>query len=95
VGQPAGPPASPGDGNGRTAAEPPAPDHPAPPELPERIPRPGQVRGTAVDHETEQASVAESAETTRSKLASFQRGSRRARATAEMNRSAKQPGQDG
>jgi len=95
VERPTGPPASPGDGNSRTAAEPPASDHPAPPELPERIPRPGQVRGTAVDHETEQAPVAESAETTRSKLASFQRGSRRARATAEMNRSAKQPGQDG
>ena len=38
-----------------------------------------------------QASVAESAEITRSRLASFQRGSRRARTVA---RSAKQPVQD-
>ncbi len=91
-GQPAGPPASWGDGNGR--ADPPAADPPAPSGLPQRIPQPGQVRSTAADQETQQAPAAESAETTRSKLASFQRGSRRARATAQMNRSA-QPGQDG
>ena len=60
---------------------------------PQRGPEPGQVRSAAVDLETGRASAAESAEAARSKLASFQRGSRRARATAQMNRGA-QPGQD-
>jgi hypothetical protein len=55
------------------------------------LPRSGSA---AADQETQQASVTESAESTRSKLASFQRGSRRARATVQLNRSA-QPGQDG
>jgi hypothetical protein len=102
AGQPAGPPASWGDGNGHAGAA--AADPPVSPGLPQRIPQPSQVRSAAADQETRraaaadqetgQASAAESAETTRSKLASFQRGSRRARATAQMNRSA-QPGQDG
>jgi hypothetical protein len=52
------------------------------------------VGGAAVDQETRPASAAELAEITRSKLASFQRGSHRAR-TAQMNGSEAQPGQDG
>jgi hypothetical protein len=106
AGQPARPPASWGGGNRRATARPPAAGSPAPSgpatagspastELPQRIPQPGQVRSRAAGRETQQASVTESAETTRSKLASFQRGSRRARTAAQVNRSAKQPGQDG
>jgi hypothetical protein len=106
AGQPARPPASWGDGSGRAVAGPPTAGRPASSEpptasspassgLPQRIPQPGQVRGAAADQETQQAPAAESAETTRSKLASFQRGSRRARAVAQTNRSAKQPEQDG
>jgi signal transduction histidine kinase len=91
---PAGPPASWGDGNGHAAADPPTAGRPASPGLPQRAPEPGQVRSAAADQETQHASVTESAESTRSKLASFQRGSRRARATAQMKRGA-QPGQDG
>jgi len=96
--QPARPPASWGDGNGQAGAAAAGPT--AASGLPQRTPEPGQVRGAATDQETqvdpdtEHASAAESAESTRSKLASFQRGSRRARATAQTNRSA-QPGQDG
>jgi len=102
--QPARPPASWGDGNGH--AEAPAATPPPASGLPQRVPEPGQVHGAATDQETQaaqetqadqeiqHASVTESAESTRSKLASFQRGSRRARATAQMNRGA-QPGQDG
>ena len=89
--QPAGPPASWGEGNGH--ARPPVAGPPPFPGLPQRIPDSGQVRGAAVDQETQEAPAAESAETARDKLAGFQRGSRRARATAEMNRSAP-PGQD-
>jgi hypothetical protein len=52
-----------------------------------------------VDQETPQASVTDSvtdsAAITWRKLASFQRGSRRARAEAQKNRSANQPRQDG
>ena len=106
AGRPAGPPASWGDGSGRAVAGPPTAGRPASSEpptasspassgLPQRIPQPGQVRGAAADQEAQQAPAAESAETTRSKLASFQRGSRRARAVAQTNRSAKQPEQDG
>ncbi len=93
--RPATPPAPWGDGGGRAAAGPPAADRPATSGLPQRIPQPGQVHGAAADQETRQAPAAEPAEATRSKLASFQRGSRRARTVAEMNSSAKQPGQDG
>jgi hypothetical protein len=91
--QPAEPQASRGDGNGPAAAAPAA----GPPAsgLPQRPPQPGQVRGAAADQETQQASVTDSAETTRSKLAGFQNGSRRARAVAQANRSATQPEQDG
>ena len=95
AGRPARPPASWGDGSGRAVARPPTAPRPAFSGRPQRIPRPGQVRGAAVDQETRQASAVESAEIAWRKLASFQRGSRRARAVARMNRSAKQPGQDG
>jgi hypothetical protein len=100
AGRPAGPPAAWGDDNGPTgagslagtpAAGTPAAGTPAA-RLPQRPPQPGQVRGAVADQETP---ATDSAETTRSKLASFQNGSRRARAVAQMNRSAKQPGQDG
>jgi len=94
AGQPARPPASWGNGSGGAVAGIPTAG-PASPGLPQWIPQPGQVRRAAVDQETPQASAAELAEITRSKVASFQRGSRRARAAAQMNRSAKQPGQDG
>jgi signal transduction histidine kinase len=90
--QPAGPPASWGEGNGHAGL--PAVGPPPSPGLPQPTREPGQVRGAAVDQETQHAPAAESAETARDKLAGFQRGSRRARATAEMNRSAP-PGQDG
>jgi signal transduction histidine kinase len=50
------------------------------------------AHGVAVD---EKPRLAESAEITRSKLASFQRGSRRARAAAQMGRGAQQPERDG
>jgi hypothetical protein len=96
AGQPAGPPASWGDGRGRAVAGPPAAGRPASAGLPQRIPQTGQVRSPAATRETRHAPAAESAETTRSKLASFQRGSRRARSVARVNRSAtQQPEQDG
>jgi hypothetical protein len=95
AGRPARPPASWGDGAGRAVAGPPTAGRPASSGLPQRNPQPGQVHGAAADQETRQALVAEPAEITRSKLASFQRGSRRARSVARTNRSAKQPGQDG
>ena len=90
-----GRPTSWGDGSGRAVAGPPTAGHPTSSGLPQRLPHPGQVRGTAADQETQQASVAEPAEGPWSKLASFQRGSLRARAVAQKNRSAKQPEQDG
>ncbi len=67
----------------------------ASPELPQRFPQRCQARGAAAQQETRRASAAESAGVARSKLASFQRGSDRARAATRMNRSAKQPEQDG
>jgi signal transduction histidine kinase len=56
---------------------------------------PTSVTDAATDQETPPASVTDAAAITWRKVASFQRGSRRARAEARMNRSAKQPGQDG
>ena len=55
AGQPARPPASWGDGSGRAVAVPPTAGHPASSGLPQRLPHPGQVRGTAADQETRQA----------------------------------------
>jgi len=88
------PPASWGNGSSRAVAGPPAPPRPAS-TGPQRLPQPGQVRGEAVDQETRQAPATEAAELAWRQLASFQRGSRRARTVARMNHSAKQPGQDG
>ncbi len=92
---PAGPPAAWGAGGGRLVAEPPAAGGPASSGLPQRTPQPGRVRGAAADQETGQDTAAETAEITRSKLASFQQGSRRARATARTGGRMTQPGQDG
>jgi hypothetical protein len=91
----AGTPAVGGPVRGRAVTGTPAVDGPVSSGLPQRVPQPGRVRGAADDQETPEATAAESAEVTRSRLASFQRGSQRARVTAQMNRSAKQPGQDG
>jgi signal transduction histidine kinase len=93
AGRPAGPPTPWGDGGGRAAAGPPAAGRPASSWPPRCDPQPDQVAGAAVEQETRHASAAELAEITRSKVASFQRGSLRAR-TAQMNRSATRPGQD-
>jgi signal transduction histidine kinase len=62
--------------------------------LPQRIPQANLVPGAAVDQAARQATAAEAAQITRGRLASFQRGSRRARAMARMDRDAKQPAQD-
>jgi signal transduction histidine kinase len=95
AGQPVRPPASWGDGSDRAVAGPPTAGQPASSGLPQRTPHPGQVRGLAGDQENRQASVAEPAEGPWSKVASFQRGSLRARAVAQKNRGAQQPEQDG
>jgi hypothetical protein len=62
--------------------------------LPQRVPQPGQIHGAAADKETRQAPGTESAEITRARLASFQHGSRQARAAARPDRGAKQPERD-
>jgi signal transduction histidine kinase len=62
--------------------------------LPQRIPQANLVPGAVADRETRPATAAEAAQIARSRLASFQRGSRRARAMAQMDRDAKQPAQD-
>jgi signal transduction histidine kinase len=62
--------------------------------LPQRIPQANLAPGAAADQETRQATAAESAQIALDRLASFQRGSRRARAAARMDRDAKQPAQD-
>jgi hypothetical protein len=92
---PAGPPAAWGAGGGRLVAEPPAAGGPASSGLPQRTPQRSRVRGAAVDQGTGPDTAAETAETTRSQLASFQQGSRRARAAARGGGSRNQPGQDG
>jgi signal transduction histidine kinase len=62
--------------------------------LPQRIPQASLVPGAAADQKARPATAVESAEIARGRLASFQRGSRRARAVARMHRNAKQPAQD-
>ena len=62
--------------------------------LPQRIPQANPVPGAAVDQETRQATAAESAQIALGRLASFQRGSRRARAAARTDRDTDQPAQD-
>jgi hypothetical protein len=92
---PAGPPAAWGAGGGRLVAEPSAVGGPASSGLPQRTPQASRERAAAVDQETAQDTAAETAEITRSKLASFQQGSRRARATARNGGRMNQPDQDG
>jgi signal transduction histidine kinase len=92
---PAGPPAAWGAGGGRLVSESPAAGSPASSGLPQRTPQRSRVRGAAVDQGTGPDTPAETAETTRSQLASFQQGSRRARAAARSGGSRNQPDQDG
>jgi signal transduction histidine kinase len=63
--------------------------------LPQRIPQANLVPGAAGDRETRPARAAGSGQIALGRLASFQRGSRRARAVTRMDRDAKQPAQDG
>jgi hypothetical protein len=63
-------------------------------ELPQRIPQSGLASGTAADQVPQPARPAGSAETTRQQLASFQRGSRRARAVVEGDRDTQQRARD-
>jgi hypothetical protein len=58
TGQPAKPPASWGDGNGRAVDGPPTASRLASPPLPQRLPPSGPVRGAAVDQNARQASTA-------------------------------------
>ena len=70
-------------------------DYPRPhTELPQRIPQSGPPSGTAADQVPRPARPAGSADTAREQLASFQRGSRRARAVAEGDRDTKQRARD-
>jgi signal transduction histidine kinase len=62
--------------------------------LPQRIPRAGRIPVAAVDQETRQATAAEAAQIAVGRLASFQRGSRRARAVTQLERGARQSSQD-
>ncbi len=61
--------------------------------LPQRIPQASLVPGTAADRRPRQATAAVSAQIALSRLASFQRGSRRARVRARMYRDATRPAQ--
>jgi hypothetical protein len=76
------------------AADTPAVGAPTSAGLPRRIPQANLAPGAAVDRETRQATAAESAQIALGRLASFQRGSRRARAVARMDRDADQSAQD-
>jgi signal transduction histidine kinase len=71
---------------------------PAPPltsaGLPQRIPQANPVLGGAADRETRQAAAAQAAQLAVGRLASFQRGSRRARGVSRIDRDAKQSSQD-
>jgi signal transduction histidine kinase len=95
AGQPAAASGASGAGGLRAAAtaDTPAAGDPTSAGLPQRIPQANL--GAGVDRETRQATAAESAQIAQGRLASFQRGSRRARAAARMDRDAKQPTQDG
>jgi hypothetical protein len=63
-------------------------------ELPHRVPQAGLASGAAADQVPRPARPAGSAEITREQLASFQRGSRRARDAVEEDRGAKQRARD-
>jgi hypothetical protein len=62
--------------------------------LPQRIPQARLASGTAPDQAPRPARPAGSADTTREQLASFQRGSRRARAVVEEDRETEQRARD-
>jgi signal transduction histidine kinase len=62
--------------------------------LPQRIPRANLVPGTAAEGETRHATAAESAQIALDRLASFQRGSRRARALTRIDRDVKRSSRD-
>jgi signal transduction histidine kinase len=62
--------------------------------LPQRIPQGNLVRAAAAEPQTRQAATAESAQIAVSRLASFQRGSRRARAVARIDRDAQRSSRD-
>jgi hypothetical protein len=62
--------------------------------LPRRIPQANRIPGAAADQETGQATPTEAAQIAVGRLASFQRGSRRARAVTRMDRDAQQSSQD-
>jgi signal transduction histidine kinase len=63
-------------------------------ELPQRVPQAGLASGAAADQVPRPARPGGSAEITREQLASFQRGSRRARGVAEEDPDAKQRARD-
>jgi hypothetical protein len=63
--------------------------------LPQRIPQTSLVPGATPDRAARQAAAAESAQIAQDRLASFQRGSRQARAAAGKDRDADQSAQDG
>ena len=63
--------------------------------LPQRIPQATLVPGAAGDWGARPAAAAESAQFALGRLASFQRGSRRARGMAQMERDPQQPARDG
>jgi signal transduction histidine kinase len=90
AGWPVRPPVSWGDSGGPAGAGYPAAARPAA-VPPPRMPQAGRVHGAAAG---QQVPAAESAELARSKLASFQRGSRRARTAARTDGGAAQPGHD-
>ncbi|HTS95901.1 MAG TPA: nitrate- and nitrite sensing domain-containing protein [Streptosporangiaceae bacterium] len=62
--------------------------------LPQRIPRADPVPGSAAGREPRQAAAGDPAQIAAGRLASFQRGSRRARAATRTERDAKQPSRD-
>jgi hypothetical protein len=90
AGAPAGEPphswTSPGDDGWRAAAASttPATGGTTAAGLPRRVPQANLVPGSASDQQTRTATMAEAAEIARSRLANFQRGSRRARSTARQ-----------
>jgi signal transduction histidine kinase len=77
---------APGDDGWRAAAAiaTPATGGTTPAGLPKRVPQANLVPGSASDQQTRTATMTEAAEIARSRLANFQRGSRRARARARQ-----------
>jgi signal transduction histidine kinase len=80
--------------DGPTAVEIPAPGVPDPTGLPQRIPQASLVSPATARPDSQQAAAAGSEHVVRGRLATFQRGSRRARAAASKNRDAAQQPKD-